>query len=223
MVNLHKDILPMDLIASFAPAMRNPRSYASYRSVVEELVRQQKTTGTEQSEERIGYTKLNLQRMRRVEKQFVLLPELQELMQLHQPAWNWVVLSEAWCGDGAQLVPAIAGVAAACPGIKLRVVLRDENPQWMDICLTNGNRAIPKLICFSAQTGERLFTWGPRPTAILKQLNAYKAENPQASEAETNQHLHTLYAADRSQALQEDLLTLMRQALKVGAQEKVTA
>ncbi|WP_242920137.1 thioredoxin family protein [Pontibacter liquoris] len=211
----------MEIYKTLAPAMLNPRSYEAYRSVVEELVRQQKTTGPEQTEERIGYTRLNLQRMKRVEKQFEPLPELEALLLLHQPAWHWVVLAESWCGDGAQLIPAIAAVAGAAPGITLRVLLRDENPNWMDSCLTNGSRAIPKLICTAVETGERLFTWGPRPTALQEQLNRYKAETPGASSAEVATHLHTMYAQDRSRALQQDLLALVRKALQV--EEKVLA
>ncbi|WP_196268071.1 hypothetical protein [Pontibacter sp. 172403-2] len=51
--------------------MRNPHSYEAYRSEMGELVRQQKTTGPEQTEEQIGYTKLDLQGLKRVEKQLV--------------------------------------------------------------------------------------------------------------------------------------------------------
>ncbi|GHA57090.1 thioredoxin family protein [Pontibacter akesuensis] len=209
----------MSLYNILAPAMRNPRSYQAYHSVVAELVRQQKTSGPEQSEERIAYTKLNLQRMKRVEKQFVLLPELEMLLQENKPEWEWVVLSESWCGDGAQQIPAIAAIAAQAPGISLRVLLRDENPNWMDTCLTNGSRAIPKLICTSPVTGERMFTWGPRPAAIQEQLNNFKAANPRAEAAEVALYLHSLYAQDRSQALQQDLLVLMRRALQVKENE----
>jgi len=37
--------------------------------------------------------------MQQVEAQFVLLPDWQDLLEVHQPAWQWVVLAEAWCGD----------------------------------------------------------------------------------------------------------------------------
>jgi hypothetical protein len=178
---------------------------------MEKLVEEDSTTGPEQTQQRIAYTKLNLQRMKRVEKQFSLLPELGELLTQQRPNWHWLVLVEAWCGDGAQLLPAIAHIAEAIPGIELTVLLRDENPLLMDTCLTNGNRAIPLLICKDMATQKRLFTWGPRPTAIQERLVAYKAANPGASDEEANLQLHGWYAKDRSHALQQDLLTLVGQ------------
>jgi len=66
-------------------------------------------------------------------------------------------------------VPTIAAIAAASADIKLRVLLRDENPGWMDSTFAKGSSAIPKLDCFSAATGEKLFTWA-RPAAIQEHL-----------------------------------------------------
>lgn len=134
-------------------------------------------------------------------------------MQEQQPIWHWQVLVEAWCGDGAQLLPAIAAIATEVPSIQLTVYLRDENPALMDTCLTNGSRGIPKLVCLDAETGERLFVWGPRPASIQAQLVAYRAEHPAASHDEFMTQVHTWYAKDRSQALQHDLLALVQQAL----------
>ncbi|WP_347160023.1 thioredoxin family protein [Pontibacter chitinilyticus] len=210
----------MELFAITAPAMLNPRSYPAYRSVVEELVRQQKTTGPEQTERRIDLTRQNWQRMQEVESQYELLPALQELLQMHQPQWQWVVLAEAWCADCAALVPALAAIAAASPGIKLRVLLRDENPNWMDSSLTKGSRAIPKLVCYAAASGEKLFSWGPRPLAIQEQLNRFQSDHPDAPAEEENLFLHTRYAQDRSKAVQQDLLALVQEALKTDEQRE---
>ncbi|WP_161890163.1 thioredoxin family protein [Pontibacter russatus] len=202
-----------------SPALVNPLRYDAYRALVDELVQAQKTTGEEQTAERIAFTRLNQQRMKRVEKQFSLLPELAESLRLHQPRWKWRVLVEAWCGDGAQLLPAIAAIAAEAPGIGLTVLLRDENPQLMDTCLTNGSRAIPILICEDAETGERVFTWGPRPRAIQEKVLQFKAENPGADHEAFLLQLHTWYAKDRSEALQQDLLAKMQSIFAVHTYE----
>jgi len=202
-----------------SPALVNPLSYESYKALVDELVQQQKTTGEEQTAERIAFTKLNQQRMKRVEKQFSLRPELGHLLQEHQSRWNWRVLVEAWCGDGAQLLPAIAAIAAEAPGIELTILLRDENPQLMDTCLTNGSRAIPILICEDAETGERVFTWGPRPKAIQEKVLQFKAENPGADHEAFVLQLHTWYAKDRSLSLQQDLLEKIQEVFAVRAYE----
>lgn len=193
-----------------APALINPMTYEQFKALSEALVAQHKTTGPEQSEQRISFTKLNQQRMKRVEKQFALQPALQELLTQNQRAWKWLVLVEAWCGDGAQTLPAIAAIAAQAPSIELVVLLRDENPELMDTCLTNGSRAIPKLICVDAETGDRLFTWGPRPTAIQAQVKQLKADRPDISHYELVQQVQLWYAKDRSQSLQQDMVQLLQ-------------
>ncbi|MBJ6118314.1 thioredoxin family protein [Pontibacter sp. BT310] len=193
----------------------NPMTYPEFKSLTEELIVQGKTTGDEQTEQKISFTKLNQQRMKRVEKQFVMQPELSELLAQKNLNWNWLILVEAWCGDGAQILPAIAAIAEQTPGIILTVLLRDENPELMNTCLTNGSKAIPKLICEDAETGERLFTWGARPTAIQQQVVQLKAENPAIAHEELVQQVQLWYAKDRSQALQQDLINLVREVLEV--------
>lgn len=203
----------MDTLTFNEPELVNPLTYNAFRTLVEELVERQQTSGNEQSEQRIAFTKLNLQRMKRVEKQFMILPELKEKLQQNQPDWKWLVLVEAWCGDGAQLLPAIAGIVAEVPTIELTVLLRDENPALMKTCLSNGSRSIPKLICIDTSTGERLFTWGSRPKAIQEQILIFKENNPTASHDELVQQVQLWYAKDRSKALQQDLLKLVQQAM----------
>jgi hypothetical protein len=202
------------------PELINPLTYQSYRQLLEELAASRQTTGPEQTDERIAFTHLNLQRMKRVEKQFRINPALLEALQLPRPEWHWVVLMEAWCGDGAQQLPALAAITDAVPTIELTVILRDENPAWMDTCLTNGSRAIPKLICLNAETNERLFTWGPRPLAILEQVLQFKEENPNAMKEDIHTLVHTLYAHDRSKSLQQDLLRLVLSAIPVKGEEQ---
>ncbi|GAA4300881.1 thioredoxin family protein [Nibribacter koreensis] len=191
----------------------NPLSYGHYKSLVETLVLENKTTGREQTPERIAFTRLNLQRMKRVEKQFAFLPELEALLKEQKPHWRWLLLTEAWCGDGAQTIPAIAAIAQAIPSIELLLVQRDENEALMDTCLTNGSKSIPMLICEDHKTGERLFTWGPRPTSIQERLIAFKAVNPGVRHEDLMQQLHAWYAKDRSISLQQDLLRLVKEEL----------
>ncbi|WP_116544354.1 thioredoxin family protein [Pontibacter virosus] len=202
------------------PELINPLTYQSFKKLVDELVTDNLTTGPDQTEERIAFTKLNQQRMKRVEKQFKMDPELLASLQQPRPEWHWVVLVESWCGDGAQQLPALAAIADAVPTIELTVILRDENPAWMDTCLTNGSRAIPKLICLNADTNERLFTWGPWPLAILEQVLQLKEKNPNATKEEVHTLVHTLYAKDRSQSLQQDLLRLAQSVIPVQEKEE---
>ncbi|WP_299823825.1 thioredoxin family protein [uncultured Pontibacter sp.] len=203
----------MNTLIENSPELVNPLTYEAYKKLVEELVAQEKTSGDEQTAQKIAFTKLNLQRMKRVEKQFIIQPELKALLVQNQVNWKWLVLVEAWCGDGAQLLPAMAAIAEEVPAVELTVLLRDENPGLMNTCLSNGSRSIPKLICVDAETGERLFTWGSRPKAIQEQVVALKAANPAISHDELVQQVQLWYAKDRSQALQQDLLELVQEAL----------
>ncbi|MER2996754.1 thioredoxin family protein [Pontibacter populi] len=203
----------MTTLDTYYSELVNPMTYQEFKALTEELVAEGKTTGDEQTEQRINFTKLNQQRMKRVEKQFVMEPELIELLTQNELNWNWLILVESWCGDGAQLLPAIAAIAEQTPGITLTVLLRDENPELMNTCLTNGSKSIPKLICEDVESGERLFTWGSRPAAIQQQVLKFKAENPDAGHDELVQQVQLWYAKDRSQALQQDLINIVRGVL----------
>ncbi|GAB2549967.1 thioredoxin family protein [Rufibacter soli] len=206
----------MKMLALSEIELVNPLSYDAYRALVEEAVEKNTTTGEELTPERIDFTKLNLQRMKRVEKQFALTPDLSTALLAHRPDWKWLVLVEAWCGDGAQLLPVMAGIAAEIPSIELTILLRDQNPVVMDTCLSNGARSIPKLLCFDAATGEHLFTWGARPTAIQTQLQSYKILHPDATHEQLMTQVHIWYAKDRGRAFQQDLLELVKQTAIVA-------
>lgn len=203
----------METTFDIKPALVNPLTYNLYSVLLEALVAAGKTTGPEQTEEKISFTKLNVQRSKRVHKTLKLLPELRDAAYQIQEKWEWLLLTESWCGDGAQLVPAIAEIATISPNIELTILLRDENPELMDLYLTNGGRAIPKLICQNAETGETLFTWGPRPTEIQAKVKEFKSENPYATKEELHERLAVWYAKDKCEALQHDLVKLINQVI----------
>ena len=203
----------METIFEIKPTLVNPLTYNLYTVLIEALVAAGKTSGPEQTEEKVNFTKLNAQRSKRVHKTFVLLPELEAALALIPDKWNWLLLTESWCGDGAQLVPGIAEIAAVSPNIDLTLLLRDENPELMDLYLTNGGRAIPKLICQNAETDETIFTWGPRPAEIQEKVKCFKTENPYATKEELHHELAIWYAKDKCEALQRDLLHLIKESI----------
>ncbi len=132
----------------FATAARS-YTYDQFLDLLDDLLTEGKTTGANQSEEYLHYAKLNLQRMRRWNKTYETGSGLMALIKKQKPQ-EWWVITEGWCGDSAQNLPAIVKMAAASSGkIKLRIVLRDENPEIMDQYLTNGtSRSIPILVSF---------------------------------------------------------------------------
>ena len=95
-----------------------------FRDLLEQLVKEGRTTGDDQSEEMVAYTKLNLARTVRNEKTVKLLPELREAV-AHAPKMTWLVITEPWCGDSSQVLPVLGLIADLSPNIHLRVVLRD--------------------------------------------------------------------------------------------------
>jgi len=183
-------------------------SYKEYVKLIDSLLAEGRTTGSNQSEAMVNFTRINRQRMQRLEKTI----ELTEAAR--SAAWNvrqkmvWLIISEAWCGDAAQNIPAIEKIAMASGGtIATRYVLRDENSELMDRFLTNGARSIPKLIALNAETLEVLGTWGARPDAaqqLFQSLKEQGMEKPLVLE-----QLQRWYNADRTATLQNEFVRLI--------------
>jgi len=199
------------LSASAPDANRLNRAYtyAAYCQLIDELMAQNRTTGTTQTELLLQYARLNIKRMQRVDKTVQLLPELQETLAQLAQRYVWLVITEGWCGDAAQLVPVLEAVARASHGkLTTRYVLRDENLDLMDRYLTNGARAIPKLVVLHADTLAEAATWGPRPTPAQELFVRLKQEQVPYQEFATQ--LHGWYAQDRTLSTQRELLELLR-------------
>ncbi|GAB3821611.1 thioredoxin family protein [Pontibacter rugosus] len=187
--------------------LENALSYTQYRDQIDMLLAENKTTGTNHSEEMVEYTRLNMHRMRRMERNAVLHDEVIQVLLSVQTKMIWVVLTEAWCGDAAQNLPAIVKMADASPLIELKLLLRDENPALMDQYLTNGGRSIPKLIALDANTMQVLGTWGPRPVPAQELVQQAKANDVPFKEMA--EQLHGWYAKDKSNTIQEELKQLI--------------
>lgn len=186
-------------------------TYEAYLQLTTDLLANGKTTGENHSQSMIEYTTLNLQRMNRIDKTVELLPEMREALAALTEQWEWVVLTEAWCGDAAQNVPVLAAIAAAAPTITLRLLLRDEHLDVMDAYLTNGGRSIPKLICLKAGTLEELGTWGPRPEPAQAMMREFKANPNGRTYADATREVQTWYARDKAHTLQREMIALFQQ------------
>jgi len=181
-------------------------TYSEYVSLIDALLAEGKTTGPNQSESMVHYGRLNRQRMARLEKTLVLDEDVRRTIGGIDRSQVWLVITEGWCGDAAQNIPAIETTSAESDLIKTRYVLRDENLGLMDQYLTGGARSIPKLIALDAETLEVLFTWGARPREaqeIFKQRKAAGVEKALISE-----ELQRWYNADRGVSVQRELAAL---------------
>jgi len=184
-------------------------NYEAYRTMIDELLVENKTTGTNHSEAMIHYTKLNVQRMKRLDKTVQLEEALKAAIAAIDQPMRWLVLTEAWCGDAAQNIPVLAHIAVASKYIDLKFILRDEHPDCMDQFLTNGGRSIPKLICLNEE-GTVIGTWGPRPEPAQKMTMDYKA-NPIVDYQEFVVEVQKWYAKDRTKTVQQEFINLLEQ------------
>lgn len=187
---------------------RNIYSYPDYMLLMELVVMEQRTTGPKQSEELNEYTRLNLHRMQRLNKTTVLSESLKIAVKQIQIPQTWYVLTEAWCGDAAQCIPVLAAIAKLNPLIDFQLLLRDENPDLMDLYLTNGGRSIPKLIAVDQEFNE-IFTWGPRPEGAQAKLAEYKANPERPPYKEFAEDIQRWYTKDKTQSIQKELLVLL--------------
>ncbi|WP_289663465.1 thioredoxin family protein [Flavobacterium panacagri] len=192
-----------------AKALFNSHSYAEYRKLVTDLLTEGKSTGNEQSESLTNYSKLNEARMNRLEKTIKISETVAEKLQNLDNHYIWLVLSEGWCGDAAQILPVLEKMAhVSNKKIDLRIALRDENNDLMNQYLTNGGRAIPKVIIICKEAGIVRADWGPRPKGAAELMAKHKKEvGPIDEKIKTD--LQLWYLADKGISVQEELLEIM--------------
>ncbi len=183
-------------------------SFNDYFQLVENLAKQGETTGENQNEALINYTKLNFSRMKRLIKTTPISEEVISTVECLNDKLTWIILTESWCGDAAQNIPVFAKIAEANPNINLRILLRDQNIDLMNQYLTNGGQAIPKLICVDENLNE-LGTWGPRPQFLQDWLKKEK-ENPTMEMSDLKKEFQIWYTKDKGQTLQHEMVLLMQ-------------
>lgn len=185
-------------------------TYEAYRKLVDDLLAAGKTTGEDHSEAMLHYSKMNVQRMNRVEKTAILNEELTEALAQLKGAYDLLVITEGWCGDAAQIVPVIYKMTQASGGkLSLKLVLRDQNLPLIDAHLTNGGRAIPVLLILDKEGNLMLPKWGPRPVALQELMEEWKKEG--VVMPELAEKLHGWYAKDKTQHTQKELIALIKQ------------
>ncbi|WP_396145224.1 thioredoxin family protein [Flavobacterium sp.] len=183
-------------------------SYNEYRSLIFTYAQEGKTTGLISSSDYINYTKLNESRMHRLDKTIEVTQETKALLENLSKEYIWLVISETWCGDAAQVVPVINKMAEVASKIDLRIVLRDENEDLMNLFLTNGTKSIPKLIIIEKETGEVIGDFGPRPTQAKQLIIDYKAAHGVVDET-AKIELQKWYLADKGVSIQNEINALI--------------
>lgn len=191
-----------------AKALFNSHSYAEYRKLVSDLLLEGKSTGIEQSDDLTHYSTLNETRMNRLEKTMKITDENILKLKSLKGEYIWLVISEGWCGDAAQILPILDKMAEESGKIDLKIVLRDENEDLMNLFLTKKAKAIPIVVIIDKETSEVVGSWGPRPKGAADLITNYKKEFGALDEtAKTD--LQLWYLHDKGLSTQEELINLM--------------
>jgi len=174
-------------------------SYEQYRANFETEMNAEETSKYSQ------YLPQNWRRQSRLDRKLKLSDALQSTVHHLRKPVKWLLITEHWCGDASQINPVIAKAAAESEGnIELKLIYRDEHEALIDAHLTNGkSRSIPILLQIDANynvTG----SYGPRPAEAQQLVLDIKADG-----GDYNTALHTWYAKDKQQGIQQDLVQLL--------------
>ena len=189
-------------------ALNNSHSYSDYRKIIIGLLSLGKSSGNEQSDDLTQFSSLNETRMHRLDKTISISDNnIQQLNSLKNN-YIWLVIAEGWCGDAAQIVPILNKMDSLAHTIEMKIVFRDENPDLMNLFLSNGTKAIPKLIILDKKTLNVEANWGPRPKGALELIANYK-EKQGKIDANAKTELQLWYLHDKGISTQTEVTELM--------------
>jgi hypothetical protein len=103
-------------------------------------------------------------------------------------------------------------MAEATDKVELKIALRDDNDALMQYFLTNGGKAIPKLIVLEAETLEVVDDWGPRPQGAKQLILDYKAIHGVVDET-AKIELQKWYLHDKGISIQNEIVEMHEQVL----------
>ena len=188
-------------------SLSNSLSYPEYRNLVTTFFTNGSVTGLEQLESLLHYTKLNEARMNRLDKTIKVVDDVKLNLINLDKKYTWLVISEGWCGDAAQILPILNKMSEVTNNINLRIVLRDENSDLMNQFLTNGSKSIPIVIILEEDL-KVINTFGPRPNAAKTIVEEYKLKNGSIDET-LKIELQKWYLADKGFSTQREIVELM--------------
>jgi hypothetical protein len=196
------------MLSIIQSALQNSHSYTEYRIIVSKLISEGKSTGKEQSADLLHYSELNEVRMKRLEKTLKLDPEVEKTLQNLKSNQTWLVISEGWCGDAAQILPIIKLMSEASENIDLKLVFRDENEELIHLFLTNGAKSIPKLLILD-EAFNLINHWGPRPEGAKNLIIEYKANHGIVDEA-AKTALQKWYLEDKGISTMKEIVAILQ-------------
>jgi hypothetical protein len=190
-------------------ALNNSYSYQEYREIVVDLLQEGKTSGAIQTEALVNYSRLNETRMHRLDKTIIIDDSIISKLKAIKAPCIWLVISEGWCGDAAQLLPIFHKMSEFSDQVDLKIVFRDDNVDLMNLFLTNGNKSIPKLIILDKNSFEIIADWGPRPIGAIELVLNYK-EKFGVIDDSIKAELQMWYLHDKGLSTQKEILELLK-------------
>lgn len=181
--------------------------YSEYVRLFGEILNSNNPSPPYNDPDYFNYTKLNESRMKRWVKTMELDNDLVGLLEGMTTSQHWIIITEPWCGDASHIVPFLVRTAGLSSIITYELQLRDSEPFLINSYLTNGGKAIPKLISRD-ENGNDLFTWGPRPAGAQDLMNRLKEENADFERIKVE--LQNWYNQDKGKEIQNELKTLLK-------------
>jgi thiol-disulfide isomerase/thioredoxin len=131
------------------------------------------------------------------------------------PSVNILVITEPWCGDSFALLPVVKKISEANSTWKLKIILRDKNPDLIDRFLTKGGRAIP-IFLFLDNDYKHLFKWGPRPLAAQNIFEQFRTQinNGEIERSKVILKIRQFYSRNKGKAASQELFNLIYSNLK---------
>ena len=183
-------------------------SYKAYREHLKALLAGNSVNTESAVDVMLNYTALNDSRMDRLDKTLKLSPETKKTTEQLKNSFSFLVISEGWCGDAAQILPVLNKIAESSNKIDLKIVFRDENEELMNNFLTNGSKSIPKIII--VDSNDRVISsWGPRPSIATKMVLDYKEKNGGLDDV-FKKDLQLWYNKDKGLNTQTEIVELLQ-------------
>lgn len=192
--------------------------YDEYHAFIEKFLSQSHYLALKSIETDTHNTRLNLIRMERLDKTARMTAQTRLQMAAIRKPMIWLSITEAWCGDAAQILPTIQKMAALNDKIQHRLIFREQQPAVMDAFLTKGTRSIPLTLFLEKDSSKVLGHWGPRPIELqhfvlenLKQLDTIPDEDEHKlrfNEFQTK--VQRWYAKDKTYSTQKEFLETLK-------------
>lgn len=178
-------------------------TFQDYKDYFKSIIENSAPIAPYDDPEYIEYTKLNWSRSNRILKHGVINEELSDFVKNIQTPQSWIVITEPWCGDAAQIVPYFHLISTLNPLISIDFELRDAPPNRIDQYLSNGSKSISILIVRDNQDKD-LFIWGPRPEPANVLVRGLKEKDVELDELKIA--IQQWYNQDKGVSLQKELL-----------------